>query len=490
MKKQQKLLALGLAAMLTVSLTACGGNANNTTTTASTTQATTAATTKATTAATTETTTEAAKEPSYEGMEFVVFSQMDLTKGGNEDSWYFQGVIHHALDEWCLEHGATWSQMLTNDTNVLMASIAAGKAPDLYFSYKQWPLVANLGLVQPITEYYDELADKYGADFLEIMKYQGEYYGINAPWNEMTVIQYDRTRFEEMGVKTPREYWEEGNWTWETFYEVCKAVTKDTDGDGGNNTVGIGIYQGTSCFAPSIAVDANGNLSSLLNTDKNREFYQMIYEGFTLDQCMTKANQGVGEKDGVYQMMSIVACDIYDPSGLYKLTADGNVIESVPVPVWKEDDPDVFTKTNFFQFAVPTGAKSLEASVSLLDYVIEAACAIEMIPSGMTNYEFTGLRGTTEESKAYIEFRNQQFKERKATVEAIPEYDEAYVAKILSYIDGTPKMIEASYSGVTYPLTNIADSAFWSNPAATAIAEMYPTHQAACETYNSKYIFK
>ena len=94
MKKLQKLLALSLVAVMTVSLAACG-NDNSKTTTESTTQATTQATTKATTtAATTEATTEAVEVDPFEGMEITVFSQMDLTAGGNTDSWYFAGIFH------------------------------------------------------------------------------------------------------------------------------------------------------------------------------------------------------------------------------------------------------------------------------------------------------------------------------------------------------------------------------------------------------------
>lgn len=37
--------------------------------------------------------------------------------------------------------------------------------------------------------------------------------------------------FTNNGVKTPREYWEEGNWTWDTFLEVAKELTQDTNND-------------------------------------------------------------------------------------------------------------------------------------------------------------------------------------------------------------------------------------------------------------------
>ena len=149
--------------------------------------------------------------------------------------------------------------------------------------------MANLGLMQPISAYYDELADKYGAAYLDVLKYQGEYYGINLPWNETTTLRYNRTLFEEYGVKTPKEYFLEGTWDWDAFRTCLHEITRDTDGDGVNNTIGTGFYMMT-CFAPSIAEDEDGRIHSLLNTDKNRDLYQMLYEEFSLNKTMNSDN--------------------------------------------------------------------------------------------------------------------------------------------------------------------------------------------------------
>ena len=494
MKNLQKFMALGLAAAMVLSMTACGSSDEGETTNPTQSVTQTDAQGSDGSEQTTSGTEDVPEEESFDGMEMVVFSQMDLTLGGTDDSYYFQALIHHALDEWCLEHNATWSQMLTNDTNVLMSSIAAGQAPDLYFSYRQWPQVANLGLVQPISAYYDELADKYGASYLDILNYQGEYYGINAPWNELTTLRYNRTLFEELGVKTPKEYFLEGNWNWDTFRTVLQEITRDTDGDGINDIVGIDNYQMTSCFAPSIEVEENGEIHSLLNTDKNREFYQMLYEEVTLNKTMLAGGNVTlpsVASTGEYVAIGIHSTDIYDPAGLYSYDDEGNVIEAVPVPMWKEDDPEYGTKMNFFQFMVPTGAKSLAASISLMDYIVEAGCAIEMIPSGLTDYTFTGLRGTTPESQEYIEYRAQKCEQDKAEIEAMPEYDAEYVQTLLDYFDSTTKFIEPNYSGVTFAITNSTEwSSLWTTPAATSIAERYPVHEASCETYNSKFIFE
>ena len=494
MRNLRKLLALGLALAMTVSLAACGSTDDKQATTA---QSTTQTTTQATTEGTTAATTEAVVEKPYEGMNFVVFSQMDLTKGDNEDSYYWAGLLHNALDEWCLENGATWSQMLSKDTEVLMSAIAAGSAPDLYFSYGQWPLVANLGLVQPITEYYDELAEKYGNVYIDMMKYKEDYYGMNLPWNEVYLFKYNLSLFERLGVKTPREYWEEGNWTWTTFQEVLHNITKDTDGDGVNNIVGMGGLYLSERLMPSCTIDETGRISSTLNSNKARVLFQMLYEEITLNGTIYRKNNTnaptMVAEDNVYIAMNYAKNDIWDPAGLYAVTDDGDIIESVPQPMYEANDPDYKIERNYFQFAVPNGAQNLEASVSIMDYLLEAGCAMEMMLSGLTNYEFTGLRGTTEDSKAYIEKRQKAYEEAKATVEALPEYDTEYIAKLLEYIDSYPAYSEQVYSGVTRKFTSQGAekwATLYTDPASTSIAAAYPVHQAECDTYNSKYIFE
>lgn len=434
-------------------------------------------------------------EKPYQGMNMVIFTGANLYEGYadfQKPAADWSNVLYHAINEWCEENEATWSEMSTNDSNVLMSAIAAGKAPDLYYGYRQFPLLPNLGLVQPINDYYDRLAEKYGAEHLELLKYKSDYYGINLPWNETTALRYDRTLFEELGVKTPKEYFLEGNWTWDTFRNCVKEVSKDLDGDGEKDIYGAGFYQFTSCFAPPVAMDVTGTLSSLLNTDKNRDLYQMLYEEFTLNKTMTQANQtspGV-DAEGKRYAFGVAPVDTYNPFGLYYQDSEGHVIEVVPIPEYEKDAPDISVKVNFQQLMIPTGAQNIDASVSLMDYMVECGVAAQIVPSGLTDYTFTGLRGSTADSAKYIELKKAAYEEALNAALELPEYDEDYIKALRAYWDSKPHHIEWTFSGVTFALTNSKDwEKLWTLPAATSIAELYEKHQAACETYNSKFIF-
>jgi len=55
--------------------------------------------------------------------------------------------------------------------------------------------------------------------------FDGHYYGIsNNFMNEVNYFTYNETMFKENGIKTPHEYYAEGNWNLDSFMEICKAV--------------------------------------------------------------------------------------------------------------------------------------------------------------------------------------------------------------------------------------------------------------------------
>lgn len=117
----------------------------------------------------------------------------------------------------------------------VMAMIGAGAPPDIVMvDQRGWmPRMAVLNVLQPV----DDLVDK--ADLLEREArlyddyvWKGKHYAIFVAGAWGNSLWYNKTLFEANGLKTPREYWDEGNWTWDTFLEVAKELTQDTDKDG------------------------------------------------------------------------------------------------------------------------------------------------------------------------------------------------------------------------------------------------------------------
>jgi ABC-type glycerol-3-phosphate transport system substrate-binding protein len=66
---------------------------------------------------------------------------------------------------------------------------------------------------------------------MELMKYNGKHYGVTSGAEPMVVF-YNKTMFENNGIKTPTEYYKEGKWDWNALKEVGIKLTQDTDKDG------------------------------------------------------------------------------------------------------------------------------------------------------------------------------------------------------------------------------------------------------------------
>ncbi len=104
--------------------------------------------------------------------------------------------------------------------------IAAGKSPDIAATNSSFP--AALELVQPLPNYFDVADGFWDLRTAEATKIKGKYYfvnTINSPFTGGYVAYYNKSLFNTAGIKTPQEYYDEGQWTYENFKKVAKDVT-------------------------------------------------------------------------------------------------------------------------------------------------------------------------------------------------------------------------------------------------------------------------
>lgn len=116
-------------------------------------------------------------------------------------------------------------------------------------------------LIIPMDAYisYDDPVWKYSdvADFnsLELFKVDGHYYGAPSHGYHETFIFYNKTYFEEMQAPDPyTEYYLKDNWTFQTFLDTCKAVTKLKE----DGTVDVAAWATWNYF--SFAAAAGNNI--------------------------------------------------------------------------------------------------------------------------------------------------------------------------------------------------------------------------------------
>ena len=109
----------------------------------------------------------------------------------------------------------------------VVQQIAAGKAPDVGVSNYWFPTA--LEMVQPLPEYFnldDGFWDKRVATELSV---GGKYYFVNSmntPISSGYMVYYNKTIFNAAGLKTPQEYLDENNWTYETLKEAAKSCVQ------------------------------------------------------------------------------------------------------------------------------------------------------------------------------------------------------------------------------------------------------------------------
>ncbi len=114
--------------------------------------------------------------------------------------------------------------------NTLMTKMAAGDIPDVYVTSEDnqsFPLSLQIGAPIDLVSSVDLNDPIWDKSMLETGKIGNHYYllnTLNSPWSGSNLVYFNKSIFEENGFKTPAEYYEEGNWTWNTMKKVMKEV--------------------------------------------------------------------------------------------------------------------------------------------------------------------------------------------------------------------------------------------------------------------------
>ena len=113
----------------------------------------------------------------------------------------------------------------------ITSQISSGQGPDLCaIKGEDYLTFIQTNLVQPITVGKFDLEKDKKLDLATMNKlsWKGKIYGINLA-NNMTYsrycIYYNKTMFENAGLKTPYKLWKENKWNWDIFAEYAKKLT-------------------------------------------------------------------------------------------------------------------------------------------------------------------------------------------------------------------------------------------------------------------------
>ncbi len=484
----RKWLAVLLMSSLLVSLVACGNQEESKTSDSVVEQSTN----ETETATGTE---PVADEKPYAGMHFKIWgpdlAYADKTFEKPDGNWW----MYYAIEEWCAMNDCTWEYEIGNsEINVLQSKLVAEEAIDLYYYNGQFPMIAKLGIAQPIDDYLPAIEEALVGVDISGHTYEdgGKTYGLMSPYEGVLMCQYDRTLFEDYGVKTPKEYFMEDNWTFETYEKCLKEIAKDTDGDGKFDVLGGCIGRSVMLAAPPTKVNADGSISPNVDTERNRDLFNILYNAVAVEKTVDPTDF-VGsittDPSGQYHAMALTFRTWNRPEQVVTTSKDGHVLETVPFPKWKADDPEEFQNGPSWGYMIPRTAQNVEASISLMTHILKFHAEVNSVFSdGMVDFEWDGIEGYTPEVQNFEKVLHEYAAAQIATVKNMPEYDTEYMTKMMNYMLNAPKKKSLSLPGVKSNFNSGSLNALWWEPTATSIPKVTEIIKGECDKYNVNYV--
>lgn len=263
-----------------------------------------------------------------------------------------------AIDKFEKDYDAkvTYDQIAFDQYNIrILTDIAAGDSPDIIFLFAQnFPRVAVQKIVLPL----DELDQKLINDSALVQtteaarlnyKYAGKSYAAGIVTNEPVWIFFNKTMFQNLGVKTPREYFNEGTWNWDAFKKCAQLTTADTDKDEKTDRWGFATWRydmwGIANGGSYVNYSDDGNIKLTFEDPKIMNALKFYQEGYFLDKYTCPDGNMADKKKELFT------------TGKLAMTADGMYIvkqyigtmadewDFVPVPLGPDNTSGLIPAT-------------------------------------------------------------------------------------------------------------------------------------------------
>lgn len=165
---------------------------------------------------------------------------------------------------------AGWGEMTDVCVNSITAGEPAAQVFELDYRFVAKPMANGLFYDLATLKEFDFTEDKWNSAVKDLMTKGKSIYGMRAGKSEPRGgVIWNKRLFEEAGLdpNLPYDLQKSGEWTWSKFEELCKTLTRDTNGDGVTDIYAT-VSQGActmTCLAISngaqwIGKDANGVL--------------------------------------------------------------------------------------------------------------------------------------------------------------------------------------------------------------------------------------
>ncbi len=215
----------------------------------------------------------------------------------------------------------------------------------------------------------------YDLEQMNTLKVRGKYYGINVKDSWQTdeeVMYFNPNAFKNRGVKSPAEYYKEGNWNWDTFLECAKAMTY---ADKGTQYYG---YTATKwyTFINSAGIDLvtydGAKLTNNINNQtllKAMTFTNELYNKYKV--CSSKFYDTNGFNNGTVAMFSNLTYSMTKAETAFSDLASGVAVDAVPFPSPKGSKN--YVPASYKGFGVMKSSKNPEAAVYFIRWFLDPA---------------------------------------------------------------------------------------------------------------------
>jgi len=396
----------------------------------------------------------------------------------------FIWMVRAAVADWAALNQVEVEFVGGFDQHVIKGDIDAGGKPDLLIYANKFPVTATSGITRAFTdEEYEALANTCGKEYLDMLTHKGKSYGVVSPWADGEAFFYNKTLFEQHGVKSPADYYKEGNWNWDTMEKCLTEITKDTDGDGKMDIYGTGtLFRLVHPYEYSYDPVTGKLTSTVLTRPEVRRYFEINYKG----KQETKA---VGDyTDCNFVAASRPATHIgdvqwYDFAHVYQKLSNGDIINAIPIPRYT-DDSESYYRYNTVYSSILSSCDEPEATLSLLNYTLRVGMRYMSDYSlGLYKCNYEGIRGACAYSQGWKENLTKIVADRQAKFDALEAWDQELYKKFQYDI----LHADHPWTGYTFPVATSIYLPDTPKPPETALQILAERNQLWIDEYNNLY---
>jgi len=181
---------------------------------------------------------------------------------------YYSGILKKDYSEW------------------LTQQLLMGKMPDVFMVLSDdFNLLASLGVLKDLEKLMEKDTDFDSEEYFTTTLLAGQFNGIQyaLPYETVPTLMFvNKTLLQNEGIKVP-----DSDWTWDDMYEICRMVTKDTDGDGHLDQFGAYNYDWLD------AVYANGMVLFEEDDTKINLANEKVIQAVKFTKQLYDLNQGI-----------------------------------------------------------------------------------------------------------------------------------------------------------------------------------------------------